>query len=214
MNTVVFPKSYIVWDTETTGLNFETCHITEIGAMLVIDGEVKEKRNWVLDNKCEIPDDIQKLTGITYDIVKAEGRDPTECVKEFFEFLKQGDVGGRYMPHVTHNGIRFDIPFMVQFSGKLVKATPDQHTAALRKFFATAIDTAVLYKAKKIGMPRHWDESFKQWGDRVMEKRSTAKYNVGITCEELGISVEGVTRHRASGDVLLTNEIYKKLVLV
>jgi hypothetical protein len=37
------------------------------------------------------------------------------------------------------------------------------------------------------------------------------KYNVSQTCEEMGIDTESMTAHRAGGDVLMTNEIYKGL---
>ena len=37
------------------------------------------------------------------------------------------------------------------------------------------------------------------------------KYNLGLCCEEMEVDKSNITLHRASGDVYLTYELYKKI---
>ena len=70
----------------------------------------------------------------------------------------------------------------------------------------------MIVKGKKLEMDRNWNESFKEYADRVMEVRAPGvKYNVALCCEELEIQVEGIQMHRALGDVTLTHEIFKRV---
>ena len=104
---------YIVWDLETTGFVAPQCRILEIGCFIINNNEI-ERKHWVLDNKVKIPEHIIEITGITQDIIDAEGRDPEECLLEFLPYFK------RCKKNITHNGIRFDnsIFFIYYFKKK------------------------------------------------------------------------------------------------
>ena len=52
-------------DLETTGLNPKTERILEIGAVLVENGEVKDRFSALIDPKRQISQRIVELTGIT-----------------------------------------------------------------------------------------------------------------------------------------------------
>lgn len=202
-----YPERYIAWDLETDGFNAETgSHILEIGAALIEGGEIKEKKSWLLNHNVEIPDHITAINTITKELLDAEGIEPRKALDEFFAFFKVDT------PHLTHNGIRFDIPFLVE-SARLIYGLSADKTQDLRaRLYATAIDTAVIVKGKKLEMDRNWNESFKEYADRVMEVRAPGvKYNVALCCEELEIQVEGIQMHRALGDVTLTHEIFKRV---
>lgn len=204
---IEYPSSYTVWDLETSGLDPVENRILEIGAMVVKNGEVIGRHSWILNNGIEIPAKITELTGITQEIVDKEGRDPKECLKEFFTLLQPNT------PHLTHNGIRFDIPFLANQSQQIYSTGTDKFNELIQRLYATSVDSAVLVKAKKLKMIRNWNESFKQFADRVMEvKAFGVKYNVGICCDEMGIDKAKFTQHRAMGDVELTDQIYRKLV--
>lgn len=209
MKTIEFPKSYVVWDLETDGLDPKTCHILEIGALLINDGKVTAEYNWILNHGVQIPPEITKINGITQEMVD-KGMDPELALKQFLK-----TIGWGKSEHVTHNGIRFDIPFLLKNVELICKDLTFVHVENLeRELFANSIDTAVIMKAKKLNMYRKWNESFKQWADRVMAIFAKGvKYNVSICCDELGIDKSNSTLHRAGGDCGLTNEIYKKLVL-
>lgn len=202
---VEWPASYIVWDLETTGLNHKDCHIVEIGAIQVENGQVVQSYQWILDNDISIPEEASAIHGITNEMVAEEGRDPKQCMNEFLEVLNPGN-----QPNITHNGYRFDIPWLVHHATTLCGGDPDE---LRRLLHATMIDTAAMVKGAKLGLRRGFNETTLQYAARVMDIIAKGvKYNVSQTCEEMGIDTEAMTAHRAGGDVLMTNEIYKGLI--
>lgn len=207
MHKLQYPKSYIVWDLETNGFKAPACKILEIGMFKIEDGEVVETKRWVLNYGIEISPEITAINGMTKEIIDAEGRDPKECLLEFLDYVRE------CKGNLTHNGIRFDIPFLVDSIMGTLEWNLETCEKVRRHLDATALDTAVFVKAGKLNMSRLWNESFKQYADRVMNVMAKGvKYNVGICCEELGIDKSKVTQHRALGDVELTNEIFKKIL--
>lgn len=207
---IQYPTTYIAWDLETSGLEKETCKILEIGCAIVENGEIVDRRNWVLDHGIEIPENIQALTGITSQTIKDEGVEPKKAIEHFLAIL----LDNQTMPHLTHNGIRFDIEWLAYHAAKTLGWTVGEHKDFLAHLNKNAIDTAVFVKAKKLGMERKWNETFKEWADRVMNTIAKGvKYNVAICCEELGVDNSKMTAHRALGDVEATHEIYKKIML-
>jgi DNA polymerase III epsilon subunit-like protein len=202
-------KSLVVWDLETTGFVEDAdARIIEIGAMEIRDGEVVATHKWILNHGIEIPAKITEITGITKEDIDREGVDPKTALDEFLTVLLRSDH------NLTHNGFRFDIPFLEK---QLAALTGWEHDVShYRKALeAGGVDSAVMYKARKLGLTQGAEESFKQFADRVMEIRAFGvKYNVGICCDELGIDRSNVTQHRADADVYLTAEIFKKLASV
>lgn len=217
-------NSLVVWDLETTGfLDNPIAKIIEIGAMVIGDGEVKSTHKWLLNHGVQIPEVITQITKITKEEIDRDGRDPKECLQEFMDLLKSTHN------NLTHNGFRFDIPFLEkQFKDigeekfDITVDLEDGKDPVPMKFSAerfteylefNGVDTAVLYKAMKLGLAQHEGESFKQFADRVMEIRAYGvKYNVAICCDELGIDRSNIEQHRADADVFLTGEIFKKMV--
>ena len=209
MNKLHYPTTYLVWDLETSGLEKEACKILEIGCATVHDGQIVERKSWVLNHGIEIPANITEITGITAELIAAEGKDPKQAMTEFLDILLSNQDGA----HLTHNGMRFDIEWLAYHVAKTFGWTVGQHKEFLEQLYRNAIDTAVFVKAGKLDMPRRWNETFKDWADRVMNTFAKGvKYNVAICCEELGVDRAGITQHRALGDVELTHEIYKKLL--
>ncbi len=98
-----FEDEFIVFDIETTGLSPANCKITEIGAVKIKNGEVLERYNSFVNPRCEIPEEIVKLTGITQAMVENE-RGIEEVLPEFLDF-----VGDRML--IAHNA-EFDTGFI------------------------------------------------------------------------------------------------------
>lgn len=194
----------IVWDLETTGFVAPEAKILEIGCFIVKDGTVEQK-HWVLNNQCDIPEKITELTGITKEIIEAEGRDPKECLLEFLPLFK------RCKKNVTHNGVRFDIPFLLDYSAHVLEFTPEQKMATTNLIRSTAHDTAVEFKAKRLELQPFFRESYIQFADRVMSVRAYGlKFNLGLCCDEAQIDRTGIVQHRALADVDLTYRLYQK----
>ena len=198
-----FPSSYLVWDTETTGLDPATCKVIEIAAIRVKDSVVVDRWSSLLNWGLPIPEQASVIHGITKQMIDEAGpfTDPKAVLHTFLDMLHAaGNVS------VTHNGSRFDIPFLMHAFGA-VGISPG---GMWDRFH---IDTAALYKGEKLDASRGWFEDQDSFYSRVLNVRAPIKYNVGVCCDELGIDRSQVVQHRALGDCELTNEIYKKLCL-
>ncbi len=98
-----FDEEFVVFDIETTGLSPLNCKITEIGAVIVKNGEIIERYNTFVNPKVPIPEDIVKLTSITDEMV-ADAPEIEKVLPEFLEFC-----GDRLL--IAHNA-NFDISFI------------------------------------------------------------------------------------------------------
>jgi len=194
----------IVWDLETSGFIAPEAKILEIGCFIIRGDEV-ERKHWVLNHGIEIPEKIVEITGITQEIIEAEGRDPKECFDEFLPLFKDCEK------NVTHNGVKFDIPFLVTSAADLLGWDTNQKDTVEGLIRRTAFDTAVHFKAKKLEMSQMEKEHFINFAERVMSIRAYGvKFNLGLCCEEEGINLD-LVQHRAMADVELTNALYKKI---
>lgn len=106
---VVDPKGqslddkYVVFDIETTGFSAQNDQIIEIGAVKVEKGQITDRFSTFVNPHTPIPFEIEKLTGITDDMVLHEP-DIQEVLPRFLEFC-QGAV------MVAHNA-DFDMSFI------------------------------------------------------------------------------------------------------
>lgn len=98
-----FVDSYIIFDTETTGLKDQFDQIIEIGALKYIDNELVEEYDVLINPKIDIPEIITSITGITNDMVEHE-KTIEQVLPEFIDFI--GDL-----PVICHNA-PFDIGFI------------------------------------------------------------------------------------------------------
>ena len=114
----------VCFDIETTGLNRKWDVITEIGAVVLRNGEVAERFNTFVDPQRRLSPEIINLTGITDDMLKG-APSQEEALRAFVDF-----VGGR--PLAAHNA-EFDMGFITQ--GCEQYGIP---------FEATSLDTLIL----------------------------------------------------------------------
>ena len=94
---------FVVFDLETTGLKPTTEEITEIAAVLVREGEIRDSFQTYVNPHKPIPPEITELTGISDETV-ADAPDLPEALDKFFAFL-----GDRVL--VAHNA-GFDLSFL------------------------------------------------------------------------------------------------------
>ena len=95
---------FCVFDTETTGLDPNVEYLTEIGGVIVKNGEVVEEFDTFVKPGKPITPKIIELTGITNEMV-ADAPSEAEALQAFLDF-----AGGRIL--VAHNAHSFDIRFL------------------------------------------------------------------------------------------------------
>ncbi|MCR4923640.1 MAG: PolC-type DNA polymerase III [Lachnospiraceae bacterium] len=102
--------SCVVFDIETTGFSPVNDSIIEIGAVKVVNGEIRERFSEFVNPKRSVPYRISKLTGITDEMLE-DADYITQVLPRFLEFSKDAVM-------VAHNA-NFDISFIKQKSRDL-----------------------------------------------------------------------------------------------
>ena len=98
-----FDDEIVVFDVETTGLDYNNDYLIEIGAVKLKDGHIIDEFSTFVNPLIRIPSNIVTLTKIEDDDVK-DAPEASEAIKSFIDFA--GDA-----PLVAHNA-NFDIGFI------------------------------------------------------------------------------------------------------
>lgn len=106
--------NFVVIDLETTGGNPETEKIIEIGMVRVENRTITEERSFLVNPQKDIPDFVQKLTGIRKADVEHAPK-IEEVIDEIVQFIGDSIL-------VAHN-TSFDIPFLNGVLKKLQRPT-------------------------------------------------------------------------------------------
>lgn len=107
---------FCVIDLETTGGNPETEKIIEIGMVKIENRRISEERSFLINPQKEIPEFVQKLTGIKKVDVEHSPK-IEEVIDEIIQFIGDSIL-------VAHN-TSFDIPFLNGVLKKLQRPTMD-----------------------------------------------------------------------------------------
>ena len=106
---------FVAFDLETTGIDYSKDAITEIAAIKVRNGVIVEEKNFLFQElvkpyKKRIPANVEKITGITNDMVN-KARNIWEVFTDFAEFIGDDILVG-------YNCMIFDSKFLVR-AGRL-----------------------------------------------------------------------------------------------
>ena len=154
---------YVVFDIETTGFSAENDRIIEIGAVRVEGGQIKDKFSVFVNPQTPIPFEIEKLTGISDEMVMGE---PTieEILPKFLKFCE-----GAVM--VAHNAC-FDMSFIRK----------DSERQGLPCAF-TVVDTVALARVLLPKLPRYKLDTVAKALNVSLENHHRAVDDAGCTAE-------------------------------
>ena len=96
---------FVVFDFETTGLSVIYDKPTELGAVKISNGTLKESFSTLIDPRREIPPEVVEKTGITNEMVKGQPLFE-DILPDFYKFTYGCSL-------VCHN-IAFDFPFLLR----------------------------------------------------------------------------------------------------
>lgn len=144
-----YPKNYIVFDLETTGLDRSTCQIIEIGAIKYENHIKTDVFHSYIKPIGKIPERITELTGITDEMV-ADAPEPTDVLEKLLPFL------GDYVM-IAHNS-NYDMPILQRYYGEHLKKHLNNSvidTLLLARIYLDELNNHKLPTIKK-----HFDLSF------------------------------------------------------
>lgn len=195
----VKPKSYLVCDTETTGLNPKKDRLLEVGLLEVKDGVSSEPTSMLVSIPFDVPSKITQLTGISNEEVKSNSFS-IECV---LDSLYRALESHQYI--IGHNFFLFDHHFLHNEAQRIDHPLKDFLT------LDRIIDTAVLFKGWGLDIKRREEESHLEYAYWVLQQRVSFKFNLQHACGELNIDISNIEKHRAAGDVTMTSKLYSTL---
>lgn len=193
------PTSYIVCDTETTGLSPSRNSLLEVALVKVSANKVHEPVSKLVKVD-SVPTKITELTGITDKEVQKHG----EPIEEVLNWLLEETTA--YYHIVGHNFFTFDHAFILYEAARI--------SHPLLKVFNIdrVIDTAALYKGYGLNIPRREQDSHKDYARWVLRQQIPFSFRLDKACEDLGIDISDLDRHRAGGDSVSTYRLYDKLL--
>ena len=208
-------SGYAVIDLEMTGLDHERESIIEIavGVVSTTHGQILIDTERVMVNfGGEVPFRIQQLTGITTHQVQSQGVSIDDALAWFAK-----RTHGLHL--VGHDVFASDRPFLIaeterhqshvqegRVPGPALQPDPDLNEERF-------VDTAALYKGYRLGMYPDEGESHPQYSHRLRDIRAwNLRTGLQAACEDLDISAPMTRYHRATGDVLHTHRLFRKLL--
>lgn len=191
------PRSYLVFDFETTGLHPVRNRIIQVGVCKVGDGEVVERCGWLVNQGVESEPEALQKHGISLADTQALGVAPDRSLAKLLKMMRAAPTC------VGHNIHRFDVDFLLAEAKRLGMEPPE---------YDDYLDTAAWYKGRKLGLRKASDERWRQYALRVLSMPVPGLYYSIPRClEALGIDARPSKLHDASADAFFTHLILQAL---
>lgn len=193
-------KIVMLYDLETTGLNYYMDKIIEFGYVLLEDGIEIESGDILVDWGIDIPEIITELTGITQEEVNNNGISPYEFYNILIVLLQKANL------LIAHNA-QFDVSFMHNFLLYMgdVNGIEDYNVDF---FDSLTLVVDHIAAGKKPRKPRKnskdYEAKMEKWEEDV---KLVQTHKVESVCKFYGIELNNA--HRALADIVAVHEILK-----
>ena len=144
-------KDYVVFDLETTGLDYTNCEILEIGAVKIRNGKIIETFQTLCKPFRPIPSDATGVNGITDEMVK-DAPKFEEIVGDFYKFTRGSTLVAHNANfdttfldyHAVKYGYKFDNMVLdtLEMSRRLVKGLKKYKLGVLAEYFNISLVNA------------------------------------------------------------------------
>ncbi len=176
-----FPDSYVVIDTETTGLSPQNCRLIEVAAIRYEKGVETARFSELIQPGCTVNYYITKLTGITNEALE-DARSEAEVLPEYLAFIGDSMIVG-------HN-VTFDIGFL--------EAAADRCFGS--HFSNDYVDTMLIGRKVLPRLPHHRLQDLAMYYSVSYEGAHRAVNDCAITHKCLQKMKEDVIRRTAARD--------------
>lgn len=187
-----FPKSYVVFDFETTGIDPMTCEVVEIAAKKVVEGKDPETFETLVRFVGPMDPGAQATHGITKEMTDAEGKEPGVAFAELIAFAGS-------LPLVGHNIAGYDLKIL------------HRHVSSLSGVHVDFVDTMGIFRGLMIGDSQRFNETHAEFFLRMSSLR--VKSNLTLAATHFGVKLDGMTLHRAAADVEVCDQVYRRMCL-
>lgn len=159
------PDSYLVFDTETSGVDIARDRILQFGFVLVKNNKIQDQYSFLVKRTKEevfIHPEALKVHGITYERLEREGVLVSQVIDDVIELFEAARRVG--MMFVGHNIFSFDSRMLEReciLMGKKFKFGDDE-----------IVDTGMIVKAAQIGVYIQDGMTLRDWALRVADIRA------------------------------------------
>lgn len=195
-----YDQKYIVFDTETEGLNLHSSRPWQIAWIVCQGYKVLETHNRFLSfNDLNVPDVVKKLTGFSWDVYNKKKESPKKVLEDFESYI--------YDPQykiIGQNLLGFDVYMISQLQrmfGKKVEYS----------YLERILDTRALGKAHREGLDKPKD-NFLSWQYKIINDRSLkAKVSQNQLLKYFDIEFEESKLHDALYDIQMCYNVFCEL---
>ncbi|MFA6551419.1 MAG: 3'-5' exonuclease [Patescibacteria group bacterium] len=193
---------YIVYDFETTGLDYQKEQPIEIGVIKINEQGEREEYDIFIKPPAPLSEDIKRITNITDEMLAEKGIGLKPAMEALFYLLGMTkDAYAQDTLIIGHNIIGFDNLFLGKYAREYGYQLPPK-----KHFF----DTAAEFRALMLNEKKYQEENVYDFHERILRiVMQGVRYNLTVACQHYGIVMDKAA-HRADNDCMYTLQVFEK----
>lgn len=136
-------SSYVILDVETTGLDYDSDRVIEVGLLKISGGEIRDRFQCFVKSEKSIPEAVTRLTGITNEMVERGGISEKLAFEEIQEFVGNDLVVGYH--------VQFDINFIQRMGERTGKSMTINRTRDVLQLVRRKVDDLENFRLESAG---------------------------------------------------------------